>query len=153
MSISARHLTWMLLSVVASFLAADPSGATSCNQKEIADTSTEQAADWIFGNSDLIGFGYISTVHTPERVQQSVDLLVAIKGEAGRRYDFAPLRIGRTGWKGPGLYKRNVRPDEIVLVALVGTEQGYVTPACQDLLVATKGPELVRRLAAIGSER
>jgi hypothetical protein len=114
--------------------------------------SIEEAAAMIWERSDVIGFGYVSTVDTPEREQQFIDLVAAMKGSS-RRYDYAPLRIGRIGWVGPGSHRLPARPGEIVFVTLLRTERGYIVPACRNLLLARKGPALIRRLAAMARQR
>lgn len=63
--------------------------------------SLNDAAESVWESSEVIGFAYITTVDTPERVQQFVDLVTALKGTE-QRYDYAPLRIGRVGRRGRG---------------------------------------------------
>jgi len=130
-----------------------PAIATSCNEDQIAAMSVDEAAEMIWTHSDVIGLGYVSTVDTPEREQQFIDLLVALKGAAGR-YDYAPLRVGRLGSIGPGLYRLDAGKDQIVLVTLVRTGRGYVTPACRMELLLAKGEgPILRRLAVMSGER
>jgi hypothetical protein len=142
----------MLPLAAAALLLAQPARATSCDERAIAVMSVEEAAEMIWERSDVIGFGYVETVDTPEREQQFIDLVVAMKG-ASRSYDYAPLRIGRVGWVGPGSYRLPARPGEIVFVTLLRTERGYIVPACRSLLLARNGAALIRRLAAMARER
>jgi hypothetical protein len=133
-------------------LFAEPAVATSCDERAIAASSVEAAAESIWANSDVIGFARVESANTAGREQQFVDLLVALKGEAAR-YPYVPLRIGRTKWMGPGLTRLPARDGEILFVTLVRTERGYLVPACQDLVVGKDPTAIIRRLAAIARER
>lgn len=137
----------------AALLFAEPVFATTCDEKMIADMSVDEVAQMIWARSEVIGFGYISTVDTPEREQQFIDMAVSLKGAPNQRYAFAPLRIGRTGWNGPGLYRLQARPDEVVFVTLLRTEQGYITPDCRNQAIAKDRVAIIRRLAAISQHR
>ncbi|MDQ8756242.1 hypothetical protein RCO27_08355 [Sphingosinicella sp. LHD-64] len=114
--------------------------------------SVEEAAESIWSHSDVIGFGYVSTIDNPEQEQQFIDMVLALKGAADRRYDYAPLRRGRIRSVGPGLYRLPARPDEIVFVSLVRTPDGYVIPACRELVFAKDRMAIIRRLVAIARQ-
>ena len=136
----------------AALAAAAPVAATTCDESAIAARSLDGTAEMIWSHSDLIGFATVTTIDTPERDQQIIDLIAPLKGAAGS-YPYAPLRIGRTGWKGPGLYRLPVRPGEIVFLTLVRTEAGYVVPACREPALARNQAGLIRRLGAIARAR
>lgn len=125
----------------------------SCDQNSIDRLSIEQAAEEIWSASDVIGFGYVSTVNTPEREQQFIDLVVTIKGPSDGRIPYVPLRIGRLAPVGPGYYRIGTNPDQPVLVSLVRTPQGYVAPACRENLLAKDRPAIIRRLIAMAHQQ
>lgn len=139
----------MVMATVGALSVAAPAGATSCDERRIAAMSLEEAARSLWDGADVIGFGAVSTIGTPEREQQFIDLLVSFKGSAGERLDYAPLRIGRVGAVGPGLYRLDPGPDGIMFVNLVRTEQGYVVPACSQLVLAKDPVAIIRLLQAM----
>ena len=141
---------WVATAAIATAasLASAPAQASSCVEKAIAAKSLDEAAAQIWRVSDVIGFGTVSTVDTPEREQQHVNLLVPLKG-AAETYAYAPLRIGRTGWKGPGRYRLAADPDEIIFLALVRTATGYVVPLCHQQLLAKDRNGIIRLLSAM----
>jgi hypothetical protein len=136
----------------AALLFATPVLASACDEDAVAARSAEDVAEMIWTRSDVIGFGFVSTVDTPEREQQHIALPVALKGTAGD-YDYAPLRIGRLGWIGPGLYRLQARPGEIVFITLVRTDRGWVTPDCRSLELAKDPAAIIRRLAEMSRQR
>jgi len=143
---------WSAVAFAAAGLAvAEPAAATTCNTQQIASMSVDEAAQLIWTHSDVIGLGYVSTVVTPEREQQFVDIAVPLKGEAGR-YAYAPYRVGRTQWIGPESSRLDAGPGQIVLVTLARGERGYVTPGCRAQLLAGREGPILRRLAILSRE-
>jgi hypothetical protein len=136
----------------AALLLAEPVLATSCDEEAIAAMSLDEAAEMIWERSDVIGFGYVSTIDTPERVQQFIDMVVSFKGGTDRRHAFAPLRVGRIGHP-RGVYRLTARPDEVVFVTLFRIEEGYIIPACHHQLLAKDRTGIIRRLAALSQRR
>lgn len=129
-------------------LLAEPVLATSCDERAIAAMSVDEAAKSVWKNADLIGFGYVTSRNTPEREQQFIDIVLPLKGAAERRYAFAPVRVGRVGWHGPGRFTLPARQDEMVFVALVRIDGGYAIPACQYQVMAKDRAAIVRWLVA-----
>ena len=107
----------------------------------------------IWDHSDVIGFGVIESVNTPEREQQFIDMVVTLKGPSNRRLDYVPLRVGRIGMNAPGYYRQDPGRDGVAFLTLVRTEEGYLVPACQELLLAKGRTEIIRRLVAMARER
>jgi hypothetical protein len=141
---------------VANYLAAGialcvavPAQATSCDDRRIAAMSLEEAAQSLWDGADVVGFGVVSIVDTPEREQQFIEMLVSFKGPTGKRLDYAPLRIGRIGAVGPGLYRLDPGPDGIMFLTLTKTERGYVVPACSQLVLAKNPAAIIHLLQAI----
>lgn len=126
-----------------------PAQATSCDDHRIAAMSLEEAAQSLWNGADVVGFGAVSTVDTPEREQQFIEMLVSFKGRTGKRLAYAPLRIGRIGAVGPGLYRLDPGPDGIMFLTLTQTERGYVVPACSQLVLAKNPAAIIHLLQAI----
>jgi hypothetical protein len=127
----------------------EPALATSCDDRRIAAMSLEEAAQSIWEHSDVIGFAYVTTVDSPEREQQFMDMVVSLKGPEKVRLAYAPLRVGRVGAMGPGLYRHDAGPDGIMFLTMVRTERGFVVPACRELVLAKDRPGIIRRLIAM----
>ena len=142
-----------ILAVALSVFGVETAQATSCDEQRIAAMSLDETVQSIWDHSHVIGFGVIETVDTPEREQQFMEMVVTLKGPSDQRLDYAPLRIGRIGWVGPGLYRQDPGRDGVAFLTLVRTESGFVVPACQELLLAKDRPEIIRRLVAMAGKR
>jgi hypothetical protein len=141
------------LAVALVAFAAESAQATSCAERRIAAMSIQEAAESIWDNSDVIGFGVIESVNTLEREQQFIEMLVTLKGPSNQRLDYVPLRVGRIAMNAPGYYRQDPGRDGVAFLTLVRVEEGYLVPACQELLLAKDRPAIIRRLVAMAARR
>lgn len=143
---------WVLAAAVATF-SAQTAHATTCAERRIAAMSIEEAVQSIWEHSDVIGFGVVETVDTPEREQQFIDMVVTLKGPSNQRMDYVPLRVGRIGRVAPGYYRQDPGRDGVAFLTLVRTAEGYLVPACRELLLMKDRSAIIRGLVAMAASR
>lgn len=129
-----------------------PAQASSCDRAAIDRLSVDQAAQEIWNEADVIGFGGVSTVNTPEREQQFVDMVLTLKGPAESRIAYVPLRIGRVGWEGPGTHRIGGQENGPRFIAFARQRDGYIEPLCHVWLFAKDEAGIIRRLIAMARQ-